>query len=186
MPSIEVTPSPRGVPGAVSDPTRISAEELTFPGAGGDHVNGYLARPADAASHPGMIVDPGGARAQRAHPRRRQPLRQHRLRRARRRPLHARRRPSPARRRASDDGAAVLDVRRDRPRRPRRRDRAPALARRRQRTSRLHRLLHGRPLHAAVRLRLRRGSTPPSTAGAASSTALRPRSTRRRSARRRR
>ena len=56
MPSIEVTPSPRGVPGAVSDPTRISAEELTFPGAGGDHVNGYLARPADAASHPGMIV----------------------------------------------------------------------------------------------------------------------------------
>src|ERR1700684_4582656 len=56
MPSIEVTPSPRGVPGAVSDPTRISAEELTFPGAGGDHVNGYLARPADAASHPGMLV----------------------------------------------------------------------------------------------------------------------------------
>ncbi len=56
MPSIEVKPSPRGVPGAVSDPTRIDGEELTFPGAGGTEVNGYLARPADAASHPGMIV----------------------------------------------------------------------------------------------------------------------------------
>src|SRR6185437_1545767 len=56
MPSIEVKPSPRGVPGAVSDPTRISGEELTYPGADGDEVNGYLARPADAASHPGMIV----------------------------------------------------------------------------------------------------------------------------------
>lgn len=56
MPSIEVKPSPRGVPGAVSDPTRISGEELTFPGAGETEINGYLARPADAASHPGMIV----------------------------------------------------------------------------------------------------------------------------------
>ncbi|HTA35228.1 MAG TPA: dienelactone hydrolase family protein, partial [Solirubrobacteraceae bacterium] len=56
MPSIEVTPSPRGVPGAVSDPTRISAEQLTFAGAGGEQINGYLARPADTAKHPGMIV----------------------------------------------------------------------------------------------------------------------------------
>jgi carboxymethylenebutenolidase len=56
MPSIEVKASPRGVPGAVSDPTRISGEELTFAGAEGTQVNGYLARPADAASHPGMIV----------------------------------------------------------------------------------------------------------------------------------
>jgi carboxymethylenebutenolidase len=56
MPSIEVKPSPRGVPGAVSDPTRISGEDLTFPGAGATEINGYLARPADAASHPGMIV----------------------------------------------------------------------------------------------------------------------------------
>jgi carboxymethylenebutenolidase len=56
MQSIEVKPSPRGVPGAVSDPTRISGEDLTFPGAGATEVNGYLARPADAASHPGMIV----------------------------------------------------------------------------------------------------------------------------------
>jgi carboxymethylenebutenolidase len=56
MPSIEVKPSPQGVPGAISDPTRLSAEELTYAGAGGTQVNGYLARPADAASHPGMIV----------------------------------------------------------------------------------------------------------------------------------
>ncbi len=56
MPSIEVKASPRGVPGAVSDPTRISAEQLAFAGAGGDDVNGYLARPADAASHPGFVV----------------------------------------------------------------------------------------------------------------------------------
>jgi carboxymethylenebutenolidase len=56
MPSIEVKPSPQGVPGAVGDPTRIGGEELGFPGAGGIEVNGYLARPADAASHPGMVV----------------------------------------------------------------------------------------------------------------------------------
>jgi len=56
MPSTEVEQSPRGVPGAVNDPTRISAEQLTFAGAGGTQVNGYLARPADAASHPGIAV----------------------------------------------------------------------------------------------------------------------------------
>lgn len=56
MPSIEVTPSPRGVPGALSDPTRITGEELAFAGAGGAEVDGYLARPADAASHAGVIV----------------------------------------------------------------------------------------------------------------------------------
>ncbi|MCW3030531.1 MAG: Carboxymethylenebutenolidase [Solirubrobacterales bacterium] len=56
MGSVEVHPSPQGVPGALSDPTRLSAEELTFAGAHGDLVNGYLARPADAASHPAMIV----------------------------------------------------------------------------------------------------------------------------------
>jgi len=56
MASVEVKPSPQGVPGALGDPTRISAEELTLAGARGDLMNGYLARPADAASHPGMIV----------------------------------------------------------------------------------------------------------------------------------
>ena len=56
MPSIEVTPSPQGVPGAVNDPTRINGDEITFAGAGSTEVNGYLARPADAASHPGIVV----------------------------------------------------------------------------------------------------------------------------------
>ncbi len=56
MPSVEVKPSPHGVPGAVTDPTRIDSEELTFSGHEGTPINGYLARPADAASHPGMIV----------------------------------------------------------------------------------------------------------------------------------
>ncbi|MCW3029126.1 MAG: Carboxymethylenebutenolidase [Solirubrobacterales bacterium] len=56
MASVEVKPSPEGVPGAVSDPTRIAAEELTFAGAEGFQVNGYLARPAEAGSHPAVIV----------------------------------------------------------------------------------------------------------------------------------
>jgi carboxymethylenebutenolidase len=56
MPSVEVKASPRGVPGALSDPTRVSGEDLSFAGAEGTAVNGYLARPADASSHPGMIV----------------------------------------------------------------------------------------------------------------------------------
>jgi carboxymethylenebutenolidase len=56
VPSVEVKPSPQGVPGAVSDPTRIVAEELTYAGFDGEQVSGYLARPADAASHPGVVV----------------------------------------------------------------------------------------------------------------------------------
>jgi carboxymethylenebutenolidase len=56
MPSIEVKPSPPGVPGAVGDPTRIVGEELTYPGADRAEINGYLARPADASSHPGIVV----------------------------------------------------------------------------------------------------------------------------------
>jgi len=56
MPSAEVKPSPAGVPGAVTDPATVAGEELTFAGAGGTQVNGYLARPAAAGSHPGMIV----------------------------------------------------------------------------------------------------------------------------------
>jgi carboxymethylenebutenolidase len=57
-----VAPSPDGVPGAVIDPTRIVGEDLTFAGAGGTEVNGYLARPAAAhtqdpnPARPGMIV----------------------------------------------------------------------------------------------------------------------------------
>jgi carboxymethylenebutenolidase len=56
MAGVEVKPSPEGVPGAVTDPARIAAEELTFAGSGGVQVNGYLARPAGPGSHPGVIV----------------------------------------------------------------------------------------------------------------------------------
>jgi carboxymethylenebutenolidase len=56
MASVEVRPSPEGVPGAVTDPGRIAAEALTFAGYGGDQVNAYLARPAEGASQPAVIV----------------------------------------------------------------------------------------------------------------------------------
>jgi carboxymethylenebutenolidase len=56
MAAIEVKPSPEGVPGAVSDPARVRGEELSFAGAGGDQLNGYLARPAEGEHHPAMIV----------------------------------------------------------------------------------------------------------------------------------
>jgi carboxymethylenebutenolidase len=56
--AVEVNRSPEGVPGAVSDPTRVRAETLTYAGAQDTPVNGYLAAPADAGErqHPGMIV----------------------------------------------------------------------------------------------------------------------------------
>jgi len=56
--AVEVQPSPEGVPGALTDPSSVIAEELTFTGAQGTPVNGYLARPADSepARHPAMIV----------------------------------------------------------------------------------------------------------------------------------
>ena len=54
--AVQVKPSPEGVPGAVSDPRRITGEELTFAGAQDEQVNGYLARPAASGSHPGVIV----------------------------------------------------------------------------------------------------------------------------------
>jgi carboxymethylenebutenolidase len=54
---VQVKPSPDGVPGAVTDPARVRAEELTYPGAEGAHVNGYLASPAgEAGPRPAMIV----------------------------------------------------------------------------------------------------------------------------------
>ncbi|HEX4187200.1 MAG TPA: dienelactone hydrolase family protein [Solirubrobacteraceae bacterium] len=56
MASVEVKPSPEGVPGAVSDPGRIAAEQLSFAGADGDQVNAYAARPAEGGSHPAVIV----------------------------------------------------------------------------------------------------------------------------------
>jgi carboxymethylenebutenolidase len=56
-----IFPSPEGVPGAVTDPARIAGEDLTFTGAEGTQVNGYLARPAtldpaQGAQAPAMIV----------------------------------------------------------------------------------------------------------------------------------
>jgi carboxymethylenebutenolidase len=48
--------SPDGVPGAVTDPAHVRAEEITFAGAGGTQVNGYLALPAAAGPHPGIVV----------------------------------------------------------------------------------------------------------------------------------
>jgi carboxymethylenebutenolidase len=55
----EVRPSPAGVPGAVTDPRAVHGENVTFPGAGGTPVNGYLATPtavAEGASRPAIVV----------------------------------------------------------------------------------------------------------------------------------
>ena len=59
MSQVQVKPSPEGVPGAVRDTSGIRAEELVYPGHGGDSVNGYLALPAAADAdtpHPAMVV----------------------------------------------------------------------------------------------------------------------------------
>jgi carboxymethylenebutenolidase len=74
MPESHVSPSPEGVPGAVTDPAKVRGENLSFAGAdggtaaeGGGQVNGYLARPADSnpansnpadsnPARPGVIV----------------------------------------------------------------------------------------------------------------------------------
>ncbi len=56
MGSVEVKPSPEGVPGAVADISAIVGEQLTFAGGGEAQVNGYLARPAEPGSYPGLIV----------------------------------------------------------------------------------------------------------------------------------
>jgi carboxymethylenebutenolidase len=57
--AVEVRASPAGVPGAVTDPRGLRAEELTYPGAEGTPVNGYLASsvtPAGEAGRPAMVV----------------------------------------------------------------------------------------------------------------------------------
>jgi carboxymethylenebutenolidase len=51
-----VKPSPEGVAGAVADPRLLQAEDITFAGAGGTPVSGYLVRPAAPGTLPGMIV----------------------------------------------------------------------------------------------------------------------------------
>jgi carboxymethylenebutenolidase len=54
--AVQVKASPEGVPGAVTDPSTLSAEELVLSGAEGAPVNGYLVRPQAPASYPGMVV----------------------------------------------------------------------------------------------------------------------------------
>jgi carboxymethylenebutenolidase len=60
MTTATVQPSPEGVPGAVADPTGIAGEDLTFAGAGGTQVNGYLARPAGAGASGAAGSNPVG------------------------------------------------------------------------------------------------------------------------------
>jgi carboxymethylenebutenolidase len=55
----QVRPSPEGVPGAVTDPRAVRGENMSFAGAGGTRVNGYLATPATNAedtSRPAIVV----------------------------------------------------------------------------------------------------------------------------------
>jgi carboxymethylenebutenolidase len=52
----EISPSPEGVPGAVTDTSALHGEALTFPGSEGTAINGYLTRPAAPGSLPGVIV----------------------------------------------------------------------------------------------------------------------------------
>jgi carboxymethylenebutenolidase len=66
-PAVAVEPSPEGVPGAVTAPARVRAEELTFAGHGGTAVNGHLAVPAQPAGEEGrgavvVIHEAGGLR----------------------------------------------------------------------------------------------------------------------------
>lgn len=44
------------VPGALADPSAVRAEQVRFPGAGGDEVDAFLARPVAAGEHPGVVV----------------------------------------------------------------------------------------------------------------------------------
>lgn len=66
-PAVAVQVSPDGVPGAVTDPSRVRAEALTFPGHGGTAVRGHLAVPAQGAGEHGrgaviVIHEAGGLR----------------------------------------------------------------------------------------------------------------------------
>jgi len=64
-PASHVNPSPKGVPGAVTEPSRVRAQELTFSGAEDTPVNGYLSAPAaQAGPAPAMLVihEAGGLR----------------------------------------------------------------------------------------------------------------------------
>src|ERR1700751_6145172 len=56
MSEMHPQPSPEGVPGAVTDPSRILGHDLVYPGPGGDEVVAYLARPVEEGARAGMLV----------------------------------------------------------------------------------------------------------------------------------
>jgi carboxymethylenebutenolidase len=56
MTSVEVKPSPQGVPGAVADPSALRAEDIVYPGFHGEDVNAYIVRPVGEQALPGMVV----------------------------------------------------------------------------------------------------------------------------------
>src|ERR1700731_3662586 len=47
-----VRPSPEGVPGAVTDPASVLGEDVSFAGAEGALINGYLASPVASSGEP--------------------------------------------------------------------------------------------------------------------------------------
>jgi carboxymethylenebutenolidase len=58
-PPVEIEPSPEGVPGAIADTTRVLGEDILYPGARDDSIDGYLAVPAAPAGEhgrPGIVV----------------------------------------------------------------------------------------------------------------------------------
>jgi carboxymethylenebutenolidase len=58
-PPVDVKPSPEGVPGAVTDTSAILGEDIVFPGASDDPIDGYLAiplAPSGELGRPAIIV----------------------------------------------------------------------------------------------------------------------------------
>jgi Dienelactone hydrolase family len=58
-PPVAIKPSPDGLPGAVTDPSRVRGEDLRFAGANGEQINAYLATPAasvGAGGRPAIVV----------------------------------------------------------------------------------------------------------------------------------
>jgi carboxymethylenebutenolidase len=56
MPDPDFPPSPDGVPGALTDTSRVSVQEILYAGADGEMINGYVAAPSEGGRHPGLIV----------------------------------------------------------------------------------------------------------------------------------
>jgi carboxymethylenebutenolidase len=64
VPAADFPPSPEEVPGALTDTSAVSAQDVLFAGADGELVGGYVACPNDEDRHPGLIVihEAGGLR----------------------------------------------------------------------------------------------------------------------------